>query len=52
MIQNKQKEVKSPDLSKMQAVIIDTKTTIYIPVESDPEEARMRYLERRQGPRK
>lgn len=34
----------SPNISKMQAVVIDSKTTIYIPLDADPEEARSRYL--------
>lgn len=36
----------SPDLNKMQAVIIDKKTTIYIAKNADPDEARKRYLNR------
>ncbi len=35
---------KSPDLSKMQEVIIDFKTKIYIAVGADPEEAKTRYF--------
>jgi hypothetical protein len=37
---------KSPDLSKMQEVIIDFKTKIYIAADADPEEAKNRYLSR------
>jgi len=37
---------KSPDLSKLKAVIIDHRTTIYISQEADTEEARARYLAR------
>jgi hypothetical protein len=36
----------SPDLGKLQAVEIDKKTTIYIALKADPEEARMRFLDR------
>lgn len=39
---------KSPDLSKLQAVVIDNRTIIYIPMDADPEEAREKY-ENRQG---
>lgn len=39
--------IKSPDLTKMQAVVIDTRTTIYIPADADAEEARSRYLARK-----
>jgi hypothetical protein len=37
---------KSPDLTKMQAVVIDFRTTIYIAPGADPEIARSRYLSR------
>jgi hypothetical protein len=37
---------KSPDLSKMQAVVIDVRTIIYIALGTDPEKARSRYLAR------
>jgi hypothetical protein len=37
---------KSPDLSKMQEVVIDGRTRIYIAPDADPEEARKRYLAR------
>ncbi len=37
---------KSPDLSKLKAVIIDHRTTIYIALEADIDEARDRYFER------
>lgn len=37
---------KSPDLSKLQEVVIDLKTKIYIAVGADPEEARNRYRSR------
>jgi len=37
---------KSPDLSQLKAVIIDHRTTIYIALGADSEEARMRYFAR------
>lgn len=37
---------KTPDISKMQEVIINHRTRIYIAVGADPEEARTRYLDR------
>jgi hypothetical protein len=37
---------KSPDLSKLKAVIIDHRTTIYIALEADSDEARDKYLSR------
>lgn len=37
---------KSPDLSKLQEVVIDVKTKIYIAIGADPEEARSRYRSR------
>ncbi len=36
----------SPDLSKLQEVKIDFRTKIYIAIGADPEEAKIRYLER------
>ena len=44
-MQDKKKDAfKSPDITKLQAVIIDSRTTIYIPLEADAEEAKSRYL--------
>ena len=37
---------KSPDLSKLKAVIIDHRTVIYIAQEEDVEKARDKYLAR------
>lgn len=37
---------KTPDLSKMQEIVIDLKTRIYIAPGADPEKARTRYLSR------
>lgn len=42
----KQANYKSPDLTKMQEVIIDLRTKIYIAIGADPEEARSRYFNR------
>ena len=46
MYEKKQKTFESPDLAKMQEVVIDHRTKIYIAVGADPEEARTRYLSR------
>lgn len=46
MYEKKQVVFKSPDLAKMQEVVIDLRTRIYIAVGADPEEARTRYLAR------
>ena len=42
----KQTNFKTPNLSKMQEVIIDRKTSIFIELGADPEIARSRYLAR------
>ena len=42
----KQHIFKSPDLTKMQLVVIDPRTNIYIAIDADPEEARSRYFNR------
>jgi len=46
MYEKKITNYKSPDLSKMQAVVIDLRTIIYITLGADPEKARIRYLSR------
>ncbi len=46
MNDKKQITFKSPDLSKMQLVVINNRTRIYVAEGDDPEEARTRYLER------
>lgn len=46
MNDKKQNTIKSPDLGKLQEVIIDFRTRIYIALGADPEEARIRYLAR------
>lgn len=43
MIEKKQVSFKSPDMAKLQEVVIDMKTRIYIALDADPEEARERY---------
>jgi len=48
-LDKKQATFNSPDLSKMQEVIIDVRTRIYIEPGADPEKARTRYLERLQA---
>jgi hypothetical protein len=47
LFEKKQPVIKSPDLNKMQAVVIDHRTKIYIALDADPEEARARYFSRR-----
>ncbi len=37
---------KSPDVTKLQEVIIDIRTRIYIAMDADPEEAKSRYISR------
>jgi hypothetical protein len=44
MFDKKQEVIKSPDLRKMQEVVIDLRTRIYIAVDDDPKKARERYL--------
>ena len=46
MYDKKQNIIKSPDLTKMQMVEIDSRTKIYIAIGDDPEEARSRYFNR------
>ena len=46
MFEKKQNNFKTPDLSKLQEVIIDARTKIYIAVGANPEEAKSRYLSR------
>jgi hypothetical protein len=43
MYEKKQIIFKTPDLSKMQEVVINHRTKIYIAIGADPEEARSRY---------
>jgi hypothetical protein len=46
MQERKQINFKTPDTTKMQEVIIDARTKIYIIQGNDPEEARSRYYAR------
>ena len=46
MNEKKQNVFKSPDLAKLQEVLIDHRTKIYIAPGADPEEARQRYFSR------
>ncbi len=42
---DKKANFQSPDLSKLQSVVVDHRTTIFIPVGADPVEAKERFLE-------
>jgi hypothetical protein len=46
MQEKKQNVFKTPDITKMQEVVINPRTRIYIAVGADPEEARSRYWSR------
>lgn len=46
MYEKKPVIARTPDLAKMQAVVINLRTIIYIVVGADPEEARKRYRSR------
>jgi hypothetical protein len=46
MSEKKINNFESPNVSKLQAVVIDHKTTIYIAQDANPEEAKSRYLSR------
>ncbi len=46
MYEKKPNSYTSPDLSKMQAVVIDIKTIIYIALDADPKLAKSSYLSR------
>ena len=46
MSEKKGNNFESPNISKLQAVVIDSKTTIYIEQDADPVEAKGRYLAR------
>ena len=49
MYDKKTNSVVSPDMTKLKPVIIDGRTTIYIDIDSDPEDAIRLYKERRQA---
>ncbi len=46
MYEQKKNHFKSPDLSQLQAVVIDHRTKIYIACDADPEKAKERYFAR------
>jgi len=46
MQERKHSIFKTPDITKMQEVVINNNTKIYIAVGADPEEARSRYWNR------
>ena len=46
MNEKKGNSFESPNINKLQSVAIDKKTTIYIALDADPEEAKRRYLSR------
>ncbi len=46
MFDKKTNSVTFPDHSKLKAVVIDSRTTIFIDKDKDPDEARRRYAER------
>jgi hypothetical protein len=46
MFEKKQTNFKTPDLNKLQEVVIDARTRIYIALDADPTEAKNRYLSR------
>jgi hypothetical protein len=46
MQERKQIVFKTPDITKMQEVVINQRTKIYIAVGADPDEARSRYWAR------
>ena len=37
----------SPDISKLQEVVINFRTKIYVGLDEDPEEAKQRYISKR-----
>ena len=49
MIRKNQNNYISPELEKMQEVVIDFRTRIYIPIGADAAEARKKYLEKHGG---
>jgi len=46
MYEKKPTNFKTPDLTQMQAVVIDHRTTIYIALDADPKQAKERYFSR------
>ena len=48
MFEKNQINLNSSDMSKMKAVVIDSKTRIYVALDVDPEKARARYWSNRE----
>ncbi len=46
MAEKKNHNFQSPDLNKLQTVIVDFKTKIFIPIGADPVKAKARFLEK------
>ncbi len=46
MQERRMNNFKSPDVSKLQEVVIDERTKIYVAIGTDPDEARSRYKTR------
>lgn len=46
MYEKKHNNFKTPDLTKLQEVVIDVRTKIYVALGADPEEAKSRFLSR------
>jgi len=46
MQEKKQIVFKTPDITRMQEVVINARTKLYIAIDADPEEARSRYQAR------
>lgn len=44
MNKKNQNNYESPDIGKLQVVVIDFRTKIYIALDADPKEAKKRYL--------
>jgi putative ubiquitin-RnfH superfamily antitoxin RatB of RatAB toxin-antitoxin module len=49
MQEKKQIVFKTPDITRMQEVVINDRTKIYIAIGADPEEARTRYWARQEA---
>ena len=52
MLERKPNNFRIPDVSKMQEVVIDNRTRIYIELGANAEEARSRYLARAEAKNK
>lgn len=49
MIKKNQNIYVSPEIKDLQAVVIDLRTKIFIPMDADPVEAKKKFLSRRGG---